>query len=82
MAAEYVFQVRGMTCPLCVMAVERALRRIKGVSAVEADLGSGRVVVKAAQPLEIDELSKAIRQSGRPLHKFEASLLTQTAPKS
>jgi mercuric ion binding protein len=76
---EYVFQVKGMTCPLCVWVVQGAVRRIKGVSGVKADLRSGRVVVTTTQPLTAEKVSKAIRGSGGPFHKFEANLLGSEA---
>ena len=37
--------VKGMTCGHCKMSVEGALKGLKGVSAVEVDLNSGKVDV-------------------------------------
>ncbi len=42
---QYHMQVDGMTCPFCVATSEQAMRKIKGVKAVSADLKSGLINV-------------------------------------
>ena len=41
---EYV--VRGMSCSHCVLSVREEVSEVAGVSAVDVDLASGRLIVK------------------------------------
>jgi copper chaperone len=41
------YEIKGMTCNHCVMAVTKALKKVPGVSSVErVELQSGRAVVE------------------------------------
>ncbi len=40
-----VFEIAGMTCNHCKMRVEKALKAVKGVSAVEVSLSRNNAVV-------------------------------------
>ena len=42
---QYHMQVDGMTCPFCVATSEQAMRKIKGVKDVSADLKTGLINV-------------------------------------
>jgi len=42
-ARQYNMMVHGLTCPFCVAASRRALKKIKGVYAVQADLEAGLI---------------------------------------
>lgn len=40
------YAVRGMTCAHCVMSVTEQVQQVPGVTGVEVDLPTGRVVVR------------------------------------
>jgi copper chaperone len=43
------YEIKGMTCNHCVMAVTKALAKVPGVSKVErVDLQSGRAVIEGS----------------------------------
>lgn len=44
---QHVLKIEGMTCGGCVRAVENALGRVPGVSAVQVDLAAGSARVEA-----------------------------------
>lgn len=56
--------VEGMTCPSCVAHVNRALRDLDGVEAVEVRLREGTVVVR--HDAEVELLIEALREAGYP----------------
>ena len=61
------FQVTGMTCGHCVMAVTRELSALPGVSEVEVTLATGNVTVTHDQPLDTDQVAAAIDEAGYAL---------------
>jgi len=67
------FQVEGMSCQHCVAAVTQAIREHDGAAQVQIDLGSGRVTVASAQP--VDTLKAAIDEAGYTV----TSVATNTA---
>jgi copper ion binding protein len=56
--------VAGMTCQHCVNAVTEEVSALDGVSAVEVDLESGRVVISSHTPLIHSDLQAAIAEAG------------------
>lgn len=57
--------VQGMTCAYCVRAVERAIGRVDGVTAVRVDLPSRSVdVTLMGSPADADLVREAIRLAG------------------
>ncbi|MEO7262610.1 MAG: heavy-metal-associated domain-containing protein [Jatrophihabitantaceae bacterium] len=61
------YQVTGMTCGHCVMAVSNELKAIDGVSDVAIDLdgaGASAVTVISAQPLRPEQVSAALDEAG------------------
>lgn len=56
--------VEGMTCPSCVAHVNRALRDLDGVEAVDVRLREGTVVVR--HEAEVELLIEALREAGYP----------------
>lgn len=63
---EVVIPVSGMTCALCTRGVEESIRRLRGVGTATADLDSGRVRVTVGKehPLDLDEVTKSVREAG------------------
>jgi copper ion binding protein len=71
MNEETTLDVTGMTCQSCVRHVDKALRKIDGVSEVEVHLEQGKVRVKhdparATVPSMIAALKKAGYESSAP----------------
>jgi copper chaperone CopZ len=56
-----------MTCGHCADAVTRAVRGIDGVSVVEVDVESGRVVVECARSLTPGEVAAMVAEAGYEL---------------
>ena len=61
------FQVTGMTCDHCVMAVTRELSALPGVRQVDVTLATGDVAVVHDQPLSDDQVAAAIDEAGYEL---------------
>lgn len=59
-----VFQVKGMSCSHCVMAVKKALGSIEGVEQVEVDLASGKVTVSCSAQVPESVIAAAIEDAG------------------
>lgn len=59
---ENTFQVTGMTCGHCEMAVKKAITRLDPEAKVEVDRNSGKVVVNSSNSRE--ELMLAITKEG------------------
>lgn len=57
-------QVEGMTCMHCKMRVEKALKAIKGVKAVDVDLSSKLVRVEMKSEIENQVLVNAVIEAG------------------
>ena len=45
---ETTYTVNGMTCGHCVLSVREEVREVAGVTAVDVDLPTGRMVVSGA----------------------------------
>jgi copper ion binding protein len=59
------FNVQGMSCNHCVQAIERALKSLSGVSAVQVDLAQGTVTVTYDEALVGEaKMKEAIEDAG------------------
>lgn len=57
--------VKGMTCGHCKMSVEGALNKLDGVTAIEVDLGSGKVEVTYDETkISLDNMKEAVEDQG------------------
>jgi Cu+-exporting ATPase len=61
---EQVLAIEGMTCASCVGRVERALRRVPGVSDAAVNLATGRARVTASGSATLKRLAAAVREAG------------------
>jgi len=52
MSEQYYFKVNGMKCGGCVENVEKAIKKLPGIEAVEVDLDTAMAVVKGAASAE------------------------------
>jgi copper chaperone len=60
---ELTYTVPGMSCEHCRAAVREEISKVAGVSAVEVDLESKRVVVRG-EAVEDDAVRAAIDEAG------------------
>ncbi len=60
--SEVILRIQGMTCGHCVMAVNKALGKVAGVTHAAADLSAGKAVVQGDASAEA--LLKAVTQAG------------------
>lgn len=61
--SERVYMVDGMTCGHCAAAVQEEVAGVAGVSAVTADVETGRVVVTGADVSD-DAVARAVDEAG------------------
>jgi copper chaperone CopZ len=61
------YQVTGMTCDHCVMAVTRELSTLPGVRDVRVTLATGDVHVSHDQPLDHEQVVTAVDEAGYQL---------------
>ena len=57
-------KVTGMTCGHCKMRVEKIAKEHKGVSFATVDLGEGRLVLKAKENVDLNNLKAKLKQAG------------------
>ncbi|WP_047980496.1 copper chaperone CopZ [Ornithinibacillus contaminans] len=62
---QTTLDVRGMTCGHCKMSVEGALTNLAGVSTVEVDLATGKVVVTYDESqVTVEQMQEAVEDQG------------------
>ena len=62
-AHELSYTVAGMSCAHCIEAVTEEVEQVTGVTAVEVDLDTKRVVVRG-DGVSDDAVREAIREAG------------------
>ena len=67
MSVNSTWTVTGMTCGHCVASVTEEVAALAGVEDVQVDLGSGRVVVTSAEPLDRSDVAAAVEEAGYAL---------------
>ncbi len=58
------FQVTGMTCGHCEMAVRGEVSKLTGVEGVEVSAATGRLVVSTSAPVEDIDVIAAVDEAG------------------
>ena len=71
MSATATFTVSGMTCNHCVASVKEEVSEIPGVTDVEVDLETGRLVVVAPEPVDPALVRAAVDEAGYTLDATE-----------
>lgn len=61
--ATVSFQIGGMSCGHCVMAVKKALKEIPGVGEFQVDIGKATVSFDPARA-SVDQLKAAVQEAG------------------
>ncbi|MEU4842085.1 MULTISPECIES: heavy-metal-associated domain-containing protein [Nocardia] len=64
MATTSTYTVTGMTCGHCVQSVQTEIGKIDGVTGVDVDLASGRVVVEGSAPIADADIAAAVDEAG------------------
>ena len=64
MSQTSTYTVSGMTCAHCVASVREEVTEVAGVSDVDLDLASGRLVVTAVGPIDDDAIQAAVEEAG------------------
>lgn len=59
-----LLSIRGMTCPLCVTAINKALRTTPGVLSAKTFLGREQAEVTVPEGFDLHHLLAAIEQAG------------------
>jgi len=59
---EHTFDVQGMTCGHCEMAVKKAVMRLDPQACIDIDRSQNQVVVQSEQPRE--SVAHAIKEEG------------------
>ena len=67
MAQQQIYTVAGMTCAHCVRAVTEEVEQVSGVSGVDVDLATGRLVVSADVPVDDAAIRAAVDEAGYEL---------------
>mgnify|MGYP001494836231 CR=1 FL=1 len=62
--ATRVYQVKGMSCDHCKMAVKKAIAGVVGVKDVDVDLATGRVTVTYEGDLDDARVREAVEDAG------------------
>jgi mercuric ion binding protein len=64
--AEQIFtiKVEGMTCKMCVLAIKKSLKDVKGVKKADVSLEKKRAVVITEDYVKPQQLLKAIQRAG------------------
>jgi copper chaperone len=64
MTTTSTWTVTGMTCDHCVRAVTEEVSGVGGVTSVQVDLTSGRLVVESDGPIDAAALVAAVDEAG------------------
>lgn len=79
MTADYYrkaqIKISGMTCTMCVQTIEKALRRVDGVTGVQVNLGNETAIIEYdGRRTNIKELQKAVEDAGYGIVNEHAAL--------
>jgi len=74
---EYRMRVDGLACPYCAYGIEKKLKAIDGVEAVEVDLDRGLVKVRTREDLRFTEpqLRQLFQDAGFTYRSMEVRTL-------
>lgn len=64
---EHTYIVKGMTCQHCAAAVTEEIVALSGVTGVDVDVASGRVVVTSDAPMDTIAVAAAVAEAGYEL---------------
>jgi mercuric ion binding protein len=72
-SAPYRISVNGMVCSFCAQGIEKRLKAVPGIEAVQIDLSKGMVEVTARSGASLDAatLKQAIRDAGYDVRRID-----------
>jgi copper chaperone len=59
--------VTGMTCGHCASSVREEVESIPGVTGVDVDLDSGKIIIDSDGPIQTDAIRGAVEEAGYEL---------------
>lgn len=59
--------ITGMTCGHCAAAVREEIDKVPGVTAVNVELGGGKVTIESDTPVDSDAIKSAVEEAGYQL---------------
>lgn len=62
--STFSFSVPGMTCGHCKQAVTGELQKLSGITSVDVDLDTKKVVVSGTTPIVWDDVVAAVDEAG------------------
>jgi len=62
--ANSTYTVKGMTCGHCASSVSTEVGKIDGVTDVDVDVASGKVVITSDQPVDDTSVTEAVEEAG------------------
>ena len=67
--------VKGLSCPFCVLGIEKRLKAISSVATISSNWGKGEMYVKlkAGRSVSDDDLRRAIKRAGFTLGEIDRS---------
>lgn len=68
------FYVQGMHCAACQILIEQRLKKVKGVSKVQAKLSDGKVYIESSKPLQAAKLSVLVEKDGYHITKEKVTV--------
>ena len=72
--ADFVYEIKGMTCASCVSRVEKALKAVPGVIGASVNLATEKATVHADAGTSSASLSAAIKKAGYDVPEESVSL--------
>ena len=70
--SKKLFRVDGMTCSACVTSVEKAIKRVEGISDARVNLSAGTAAVEGdLKPETINQLIESVDQAGYKIQPDE-----------
>jgi len=57
-------KIKGMSCNHCVMAVDKALNQIDGISDVQVDLAKGQATFEHETSVDMAQIKQEIEKAG------------------
>lgn len=70
LAGSVTFQIKGMSCPMCIFGVKKQLKMLSGVAAASVNYkaGTGLISLKPGARIKSEDIRKAVKKAG-----FEAT---------
>ncbi len=65
--------IDGMTCASCVGRVEKALKKVEGVTSVSVNLATEKALIVANPPTTVEQLIQAVAKAGYEAHVIQAN---------